>query len=66
MSNNSIGEINLELKIVSDINKQVNTISNMIGKNLKTSLNAGIKGAFSNMNSSIKTSVSSIGKILIT
>ncbi|WP_195270887.1 hypothetical protein [Clostridium paraputrificum] len=62
MSNNSIGEINLELKIVSDINKQVNTISNMIGKNLKTSLNAGIKGAFSNMNSSIKTSVSSIGK----
>lgn len=62
MSNNSIGEINLELKIVSDINKQVNTISNMIGKNLKTGLNAGIKGAFSNMNSSIKTSVSSIGK----
>lgn len=60
----SVGKISLDLEIQSDISKQVSNVSNMIGKNLKTSLNTGIKSALSGMNNSVKTSAGSVGKTI--
>ena len=60
----SVGKISLDLEIQSDISKQVSTVSNMIGKNLKTSLNTGIKSALSGMNNSVKASAGNVGKTI--
>lgn len=56
----SVGKISLDLEIQSDISKQVNTVANLIGKNLKTSLNSGIKGALGNVDKIAKKSVDNI------
>lgn len=56
----SVGKISLDLEIQSDISKQVSTVANLIGKNLKTSLNAGIKGALGNVDKIAKKSVDNI------
>lgn len=56
----SVGKISLDLEIQSDISKQVSTVANLIGKNLKTSLNSGIKGAFGNVDKIAKKSVDNI------
>lgn len=53
----SVGKISLDLEIQSDISKQVSTVANLIGKNLKTSLNSGIKGALGNVDKIAKKSV---------
>lgn len=60
----SVGKISLDLEIQSDISKQVSNVSNMIGKNLKTSLNTGIKSALSGMNNSVKASAGNVGKTI--
>ena len=60
MSEESIGKISLDLEIQSDISKQVSTVANLIGKNLKTSLNSGIKGALGNVDRIAKKSVDNI------
>jgi hypothetical protein len=56
----SVGKISLDLEIQSDISKQVNTVANLIGKNLKSSLNTGIKGALGNVDKIAKKSVDNI------
>ena len=56
----SVGKISLDLEIQSDISKQVSTVANLIGKNLKTSLNSGIKGALGNVDKIAKKSVDNI------
>ncbi|MDB2102142.1 hypothetical protein PMW00_03805 [Clostridium paraputrificum] len=56
----SVGKISLDLEIQSDISKQVSTVANLIGKNLKTSLNSGIKGALGNVDKIAKKSVGNI------
>nr|DAL55880.1 MAG TPA_asm: minor tail protein [Bacteriophage sp.] len=56
----SVGKISLDLEIQSDISKQVSTVANIIGKNLKTSLNSGIKGALGNVDKIAKKSVDNI------
>lgn len=56
----SVGKISLDLEIQSDISKQVSTVANLIGKNLKTSLNTGIKGALGNVDKVAKKSVDNI------
>lgn len=56
----SVGKISLDLEIQSDISKQVSTVANLIGKNLKTSLNSGIKGALGNVDNIAKKSVDNI------
>lgn len=56
----SVGKISLDLEIQSDISKQVNTVANLIGKNLKTSLNSGINGALGNVDKIAKKSVDNI------
>ena len=58
----SVGKISLDLEIQSDISKQVSTVANLIGKNLKTSLNSGIKGALGNVDKIAKKSVDNISK----
>nr|DAE45564.1 MAG TPA: minor tail protein [Caudoviricetes sp.] len=60
----SVGKISLDLEIQSDISKQVSTVANLIGKNLKTSLNAGIKGALGNVDKIAKKSVDNINNSL--
>ncbi|WP_195259329.1 phage tail protein [Clostridium paraputrificum] len=56
----SVGKISLDLEIQSDISKQVSSVANLIGKNLKTSLNSGIKGALGNVDKIAKKSVDNI------
>lgn len=60
----SVGKISLDLEIQSDISKQVSTVANLIGKNLKTSLNAGIKGALGNVDKIARKSVDNINNSL--
>ncbi|QLY79180.1 hypothetical protein [Clostridium intestinale] len=47
--NNSVGKISLDLEIQSDIGKQISNVSNLIGKNLKNSLQSSTKAAFGSM-----------------
>ena len=58
----SVGKISLDLEIQSDINRQVNTVANMIGKNLKASIDNGIKGSLSNIDKVAKSAVSNLSK----
>ena len=53
----SVGKISLDLEIKSDLAGQISSISNLIGKNLKTSLESTTKSTFSNMNKNIKGSL---------
>ncbi|MFR1708925.1 MAG: hypothetical protein ACLSV2_08495 [Clostridium sp.] len=53
----SVGKISLDLEVKSDLAGQISSISNLIGKNLKTSLESTTKSTFSNMNKNIKGSL---------
>ncbi|WP_291649942.1 hypothetical protein [Clostridium sp.] len=64
----SVGKISLDLEVKSDLGKQISSISGIIAKNLKASLNNGTKSMFDEMkkssNNSIKTLDSSIKSTL--
>ena len=64
----SVGKISLDLEVKSDLGKQISSISGIIAKNLKASLNTGTKSMFDEMkkssNNSIKTLDSSIKSTL--
>ena len=60
MSEESVGKISLDLEIKSDIGKQVASVSNLIGKNLKTSLNSGMATMFDNVKQSSTKSVNAL------
>ncbi|SHJ51889.1 hypothetical protein SAMN02745163_02049 [Clostridium cavendishii DSM 21758] len=56
----SVGKITLDLEIASDIGKQVSAISNLMGKNLKDTLNNSFKSSFDGINKSAKESLNSV------
>lgn len=56
----SVGKISLDLEVKSDLEKQISSMSNIIAKNLKTSLNAGTKSMFDEMKKSSSNSVKSL------
>lgn len=56
----SVGKISLDLEIQSDISKQISNVSNMIGNNLKKSLNNSMKSTLENVNSSTKKTMNNI------
>ncbi len=56
----SVGKISLDLEVQSDLAGQISSISNLIGKNLKTSLESTTKNAFNNMNRGIKGSLNNM------
>lgn len=56
----SVGKISLDLEIQSDISKQISDTSNMVGNNLKKSLNNSMKSTLENVNSSIKKTMNNI------
>lgn len=56
----SVGKISLDLEIKSDINKQVGALSNLMAKNLKSSLETSTNAAFSGMKNNVNKGLSSI------
>ncbi|MGG7215352.1 hypothetical protein ACQPUY_17370 [Clostridium nigeriense] len=56
----SVGKISLDLEIQSDISKQISNVSNIIGNNLKKSLNNSMKSTLENVNSSTKKTMNNI------
>lgn len=56
----SVGKISLDLEVKSDLGKQISTMSGLIAKNLKSSLNAGTKSMFNSMKNSANDSVKSL------
>jgi len=56
----SVGKISLDLEVQSDLAGQISSMSNLIGKNLKTSLESTTKNAFNNMNRGIKGSLNNM------
>ncbi|GAB6170089.1 hypothetical protein JCM1393_25490 [Clostridium carnis] len=56
----SVGKISLDLEVKSDLGKQISSISGLIAKNLKTSLNAGAKSMFDGMKKNANSSVKSL------
>lgn len=58
--NNSVGKISLDLEIQSDIGKQISTVSNLIGKNLKNSLQSSTKAAFGSMKKNLDSNAKTL------
>jgi phage-related protein len=56
----SVGKISLDLEVKSDLGKQISSISGIIAKNLKTSLNTGTKSMFDGMKRNANSSVKSL------
>lgn len=56
----SVGKISLDLEVKSDLGKQISSMSGLIAKNLKTSLNAGTKTMFDGMKKSANDGVKSL------
>lgn len=56
----SVGKISLDLEVKSDLGKQISSMSNIIAKSLKSSLNAGTKSMFDEMKKSSSSSVKSL------
>ena len=58
--NESVGKISLDLEIQSDIGKQISTVSNLIGKNLKNSLQSSTKAAFGSMKKNLDSNAKTL------
>lgn len=56
----SVGKISLDLEVKSDLGKQISSMSELIAKNLKSSLNAGTKTMFDSMKNSANDSIKSL------
>ncbi|WP_346893505.1 hypothetical protein [Clostridium sp. UBA871] len=56
----SVGKISLDLEVKSDLGKQISSMSGLIAKNLKTSLNSGTKTMFDGMKKSANDGVKSL------
>jgi len=56
----SVGKITLDLEVTSDLSKQISAMSNIMGKNLKESMNGATKTMFDGMNKSMDNSMKSV------
>lgn len=56
----SVGKISLDLEVKSDLGKQISSISGLIAKNLKASLDVGTKAAFDGMKKSANDGIKSV------
>lgn len=61
---NSVGKISLDLEVQSDINKQIGEISSLIGQNLKSSLDSGMKAALNSLNSTTKNQMNQLNQTM--
>ncbi|MBB6696243.1 hypothetical protein [Clostridium algidicarnis] len=60
----SVGKISLDLEVKSDIEKQINSISNMIGKNMKAAIEGSTGNMFSGMKKQMNNTLGSMGSAL--
>ena len=60
----SVGKISLDLEVKSDIEKQIGTISNMIGKNMKAAIEGSTGNVFSGMKKQMNNTLGSMGSTL--
>lgn len=60
----SVGKISLDLEVKSDIEKQIVTISNMIGKNLKAAIEGSTGNIFSGMKKQMDKTLGSMNSTL--
>lgn len=56
----SVGKISLDLEVQSDLAGQISSMSNLIGKNLKTALEGTTKNTFDNMDKGLKKSLNNM------
>ncbi len=60
----SVGKISLDLEVKSDLGKQINNVSNVMGKTLKDTLNNATKGAFNNVSKNADSAIKNINNSL--